>query len=419
MSAPQSAAPTASVAAAPASAPRVPLWLIVICGCLIAAINFGPRSSMGFYQTPIINTHGWGRETFSLAMAWQNLLWGMGAMAFGAFADRFGTARTLSIGAGLYALGILSMGWATTPFAFHMAGVLVGLGVAGSAFGIVITAFGRAVSPEKRSFVFGLATAAGSFGQFLFSPVTQGLIETFGWKDSLTLLAAIMGLIPLLSIPLRGKPDRRIVHGHDQTIVEALTEALGHRSYLLLVAGFFVCGFQVAFITTHFPAYLRDIGLEPKWGVISLMLIGLFNIVGSLGSGILGMRLPKRWILSFIYIARSVVFVLFLMAPPTPLSVILFASVIGVLWLSTVPPTNALVAIMFGTRYLAMLGGLVFFSHQIGSFLGVWLGGLLYDLNGSYAPVWWMGVALGVFAAIVHLPIRESAIDRSIAAPAE
>lgn len=403
-------------------ASRFPLWLIVVCGCLIAAINFGPRSSMGFYLTPITGERGWSRETFALAMAWQNLLWGVGAMVFGALADRFGTAKTLALGAVLYALGIQAMSWASTPLAFHAAGVLVGLGVAGSAFGIVMAAFGRAVTQEKRSLVFGFATAAGSFGQFLFSPLTQGLIVTFGWHDSLTVLALIMGLIPFLAIPLQGKPAARMVHGHDQSIGEAMTEALGHRSYLLLIAGFFVCGFQVAFITTHFPAYLRDIGLEPKWGVISLMLIGAFNVVGSLGSGILGMRVPKRWILSFIYFARSVVFVIFLLAPPSALSVVLFASVMGVLWLSTVPPTNALVALMFGTRYLAMLGGLVFFSHQVGSFLGVWLGGWLYDISKSYDPVWWMGVALGIFAGIVHLPIRERPVDRPLApapAPAE
>ncbi|MDK9697540.1 MAG: MFS transporter [Siculibacillus sp.] len=402
-------------------AARFPLWMIVVCGCLIAAINFGPRSSMGFFLTPITMERGWGRETFALAMAWQNLLWGLGATLFGAFADRFGTGRTLSIGAGLYALGILAMGWATNPLAFHVAGVLVGLGVAGSAFGIVMAAFGRAVAPEKRSLVFGFATAAGSFGQFLFSPITQGLIVTYGWHDALTALAVMMGLIPLLAIPLQGKPSAAMYHGHDQSIGEALREAIGHRSYVLLTAGFFVCGFQVAFITTHFPAYLADVGLDPKWGVISLMLIGAFNIVGSLGSGVLGMRMPKRWILSFIYAARSVVFTIFLLVPASPVSVVIFASVMGVLWLSTVPPTNALVALMFGTRYLAMLGGLVFFSHQVGSFLGVWLGGWLYDIDQSYDPVWWMGVALGVFAAIVHLPIRETPVerDRAAAQPAE
>ncbi len=408
----------------PTSEPsRFPLWAIVVCGCLIAAINFGPRSSMGFYLRPITMEHGWSRETYSLAMAWQNLLWGIGATFFGGFADRYGTAKTLAIGAAIYALGILAMGWAPTPLAFHGAGVLVGLGVAGSAFGIVMAAFGRAVSPEKRSLVFGFATAAGSFGQFLFSPLTQGLIVTLGWHDSLTVLAGLMALIPFLAIPLQGKPSAKMVHGHDQSIGQALKEALGHRSYLLLTAGFFVCGFQIAFITTHFPAYLQDVGLDPKWGVTALMLIGVFNIIGSLGSGVLGMRMPKRWLLSFIYFARAVVFTAFLVTPVTPVTVMLFASVLGLLWLSTVPPTNALVALMFGTRYLALLGGLVFFSHQIGSFLGVWLGGFLYDIDKSYAPVWWMGVALSVFAGFIHLPIREVAVERppvgAAAQPAE
>ena len=399
-----------------ASTSRFPLWLIVVCGCLIAAINFGPRSSMGFYLRPITMEHGWSRETFSLAMAWQNLMRRLGATVFGGFADRVGTAKTLAIGALIYAAGILAMEVATTPLAFHLAGVLVGLGVAGSAFGIVMAAFGRMVSAEKRSLVFGFATAAGSFGQFLFSPLTQGLIIHFGWKDSLTVLAALMALIPLLAIPLMGKPSAKSIQGRDQSIREALKEAFGHRSYVLLAAGFFVCGFQIAFITTHFPAYLQDVGLDPKWGVTALMLIGVFNIVGSLGSGVIGMRMPKRWLLSFIYFARSVVFTVFLLLPATPMSVMIFASVLGVLWLSTVPPTNALVALMFGTRYLALLGGLVFLSHQIGSFLGVWLGGWLYDLDHSYMPVWWMGVALGIFAGLIHLPIRERPVERPAAA---
>ncbi len=395
------------------AARRFPLWAVVVAGCLIAALNFGPRSSMGFYLRPITMEHGWSRETFSLAMAWQNLLWGLGAMVFGAFADRFGTARTLTVGAILYALGMLAMEWAPTPLAFHFAGVLVGLGVAGSAFGIVMAAFGRSVGPEKRTMVFGFATAAGSFGQFFFSPFTQGLIVTYGWKDSLTILSAIVCLIPLLAIPLQGKPAPKSFHGHDQSIVEALTEALGHRSFLLLTAGFFVCGFQIAFITTHFPAYIQDMGMDPKWGVTTLMLVGLFNIVGSLSVGFIGMRLPKPYILSFIYFARGVVFTLFILLPLSPVTVVVFASTLGLLWLSTVPPTNALVATMFGTRYLAMLGGLVFFSHQIGSFLGVWLGGALYDVYKSYMPVWWMGVALAVFAGLVHLPIRDQPVDRT------
>lgn len=405
-----------------AAAKRFPLWLIVLCGCLIAAINFGPRSSMGFFQLPLITERGWGRETYSLAMAWQNLLWGIGAAFFGGVADRYGTARVLAGGALLYAFGMIVMAWAPTPLLLHVGGgVLVGLGVAACSFGIVMAALGRAVTPEKRTLVFGFATAAGSFGQFFFSPLTQGLIQTFGWHEALWILAATMLAIPLLAIPLQGKPSAKPAAGQvDQSIGAALTEAFAHRSYVLLAAGFFVCGFQVAFITVHFPAYIRDIGLEAKWGVIALMLIGLFNIVGSLGSGILGMRYPKRIMLALIYILRAVVFTIFVLTPPSPASVVIFSAVIGLLWLSTVPPTNALVALMFGTRYLAMLGGIVFLSHQVGSFLGVWLGGLLYDINKSYEPVWWMGVVLGVFAAIVHMPIKEQAVERAPAAvPAE
>ncbi len=396
------------------SARTFPLWLIVVCGCLIAALNFGPRSSMGFFLTPITMERGWSRETFALAMAWQNLLWGVGAMLFGALADRYGTARTLTLGAALYAAGMLAMSWAPTPMAFHLAGLLVGFGVAGCAFGIVMGAFGRSVTAEKRTMVFGFATAAGSFGQFFFAPLTQGLISGLGWHQSLYVLAGLMALIPLLAVPLRGTPPKRMVGGHDQTWSEALREALGHSSFRLLTAGFFVCGFQIAFVTTHFPAYLADVGLEARWGIVALMLIGMFNVVGSLGAGFLGVRVPKRRLLAFIYAARSVVVTVFLLVPPSPTSVVIFAALLGILWLSTVPPTNALVALMFGTRWFAMLGGVVFFSHQIGSFLGVWLGGVIYDQTRSYDPVWWMGVVLGFAAALVHLPIREAPVDRKV-----
>lgn len=400
---------------------RFPLWLMVVAGCLIAAVNFGPRSAMGFFQLPMITEHGWSRETYSLAMAVQNLMWGVGAATFGGLADRFGTARVLSLGAVIYAAGLLVMAWAPTPAWLHVGGgVLVGLGVAGCAFGIVMAALGRAVKPEQRTMVFGFATAAGSFGQFFFSPLTQGLIQAYGWQHSLVILAGMMMAIPVLSIALQGRPAPRAAGQVDQSIGAALAEAFGHSSYLLLAAGFFVCGFQVAFITVHFPAYIRDLGLDARWGVIALMLIGLFNIAGSLGSGFIGMRYPKRIILALIYLLRAVVFTVFVLTPASPTSVVVFAATIGLLWLSTVPPTNALVATMFGTRYLAMLGGIVFLSHQVGSFLGVWLGGRLYDLSGSYDPVWWMGVALGVFAAIVHMPIKEMAVPRRPAAlPAE
>ena len=399
---------------------RFPLWLMVAAGCLISMINFGPRSSMGFFQLPIIEAHGWTRENYSLAMAIQNLMWGIGSPLAGALADRWGTARVLASGAILYGIGMLVMANAeTTSMLYLGAGFIVGLGVAGSAFGLVMASLGRVVTPEKRTLIFGIATAAGSFGQFLFAPLTRGLIQTQGWYNALFILAGILMLVPLLSIALQGKPGPRAAGSFEQSVGGALTEAIGHRSYLLLTAGFFVCGFQIAFITTHFPAYLNDIGMEARWGVISLMLIGAFNIVGSLSSGWIGSRMPKRYLLSGIYIGRAVLFTAFLLIPVSPVTVVIFSSLLGLLWLSTVPPTNSLVAIMFGTRYLGMLAGLVFLSHQVGSFLGVWLGGRLYDLNHSYAPVWWLSVALGLFAGLVHLPIRETAALRPGATPAE
>ncbi len=401
-----------------ASSARFPLWAIVLAGCLIAMTTFGPRSTMGFFLTPMVNEYGWSRETFSLAIAIQNLMWGAGQPFFGAIADRYGTARVLVIGAVLYGAGLAIMSVADTPLWLHVsAGLLIGLGVAASSFGIVLAAFGRAVTPEKRTIVFGFGTAAGSFGQFLFSPLTQAFITNFGWSEALQILAAMMIVVPLLAIVLQGKPTAvPLKGGRDQSIGEALSEAMGHRSYVLLVFGFFVCGFHVAFITAHLPAYIRDMGLDPAWGAWAIALIGLFNIVGSLASGVLSGRYSKPIFLALIYLARSVVIVGFLLLPLSPATLLAFSALMGLLWLSTVPPTNGLVAIMFGTRYLAMLGGLVFFSHQIGSFLGVWLGGYLYDVYGSYDVVWWLGVALGVFAAVVHWPIEERPVDRLKAA---
>ena len=394
-------------------------WLIIICGCLIAMFTFGPRSAMGFFQLPIIEANGWDRTTFGLAIAIQNLAWGAGQPFFGAISDKYGTWRVLVIGAVSYTLGLYLMSIADTPWLLHLsAGLLVGLGIAAGSFTIVMAAFARNVSPENRTFVFGLGTAAGSAGMALFSPLTVALIAQFGWQDTLVWLAALMMVIPLLAIPLVGNAGSSGASAKEmeQTIGEALREAVGHQSYLLLVAGFFVCGFQVAFITAHFPAYLKDIGIDAYWAGISLMLIGLLNIVGSLGSGIISRKRHMPHLLAWIYIGRSIAVTAFLLLPQTPTTVIIFACVMGVLWLSTVPPTNALVAVMFGTRYLGMLGGIVFFSHQIGSFLGVWLGGYLFDLYGSFDPVWWIGVALGIFAAIIHWPIKQAPVARMAAA---
>ena len=396
-----------------------PLWLVVACGCAIACISFGPRSAVGLFQTPMLAETGWSRTQFGLAVAIQNLFWGLGQPIFGAVADRFGAWRTLTLGVVLYATGLVMMSWTGSVWYLHFGGgVLVGTGIACSSFGIVLSVLARRVTAENRSFVFGLGTAAGSLGMFLFAPLSVALIAKFGWADALVALSAIVLLVPLLAIPLRGNAASSEVASDEvrQTATDALTEAFGHMSYLLLVSGFFVCGFQVAFITAHLPAYLADLNVEPIYAGYALGLIGLFNVVGSLASGVLGQRMSKPLLLALIYVGRSIVVTAFLLLPPSPTTVLLFATTMGLLWLSTVAPTNALVAIMFGTRHLGMLSGVVFLSHQIGSFLGVWLGGYLRDMTGSFEPVWWFGVVLGLFAAAVHWPIRENAVLRPAAA---
>lgn len=390
-------------------------WLLIICGCLIAAMTFGPRSAMGFFQLPMLAEKGWDRTTFGLAMAIQNLFWGLGQPIFGALADKYGSWRVLTLGAFLYALGLYLMASADSASMLYLSGgVLVGLGVAAGSFSIVLSAFARNTPPESRSLIFGIGTAAGSAGMFIFAPISQGLIDAYGWSDTLVYMSIAMLVIPVLAIPLVGNArSGKVAQAEiEQTVRQALSEAFGHKSYLLLTSGFFVCGFQVAFITAHFPAYIRDIGIDARYAVIALALIGFFNVIGSLASGVIGQKYSKPMFLAWIYIARSVAVAVFLLLPQTPTSVVVFAIVMGLLWLSTVPPTNGLVAIMFGTRHLGMLGGIVFFSHQIGSFLGVWLGGYLYDHFGSYDPVWWLGVILGLFAAAVHWPIRERPVER-------
>ncbi|MBW3097875.1 MFS transporter [Pseudohoeflea coraliihabitans] len=407
------AAPTTPVA--PQAGPSALPWLIIIAGSLVALLTFGPRSAMGFFQLPMLAEKGWDRTTFGLAMAIQNLAWGFGQPLFGALADKYGTGRVIALSGLMYAAGLILMAFSPSVMWLHIGGgMLVGLGVAAGSFGIILAAFARNVAPEQRSLAFGIGTAAGSAGMFVFAPLGQGLIETFGWSEALLWMAALMMLLPFLAIPLRGNAasGRQSRDEVAQSAAAALREAVGHKSYLLLVSGFFVCGFQVAFITAHFPAYLGDIGIDASYAVIALALIGFFNIIGSLASGFIGQRVSKPYFLAVIYLARSALVTAFLLLPQTGLSVTVFAILMGLLWLSTVPPTNALVAIMFGTRHLGMLGGLVFLNHQIGSFLGVWLGGYLYDRFGSYDPVWWLGVALGLFAALVHWPIREAPIER-------
>ena len=399
--------------------PAVLIYLAIGCACLIALLGFGPRSAMGFFQLPILQDNGWDRSTFALAMAIQNLAWGMGQPVFGAISDRYGTWRVLAVGALIYSGGLIMMANATAPIWLHIGGgLLVGLGIAACSFGVILASLARLVSAQKRSLAFGLGTAAGSFGMFVFAPISKGLIDNLGWSDSLLVIAAIMLVIPVLAIPLRGNSSTSSIASveMDQSFREALREAFSHRSYVLLTTGFFVCGFQVAFITAHFPAYISDLGVASKWAVVAISLIGFFNIIGALASGFIGQKFSKPLFLSWIYISRSILVTVFLLVPASPGSIVVFSVLMGLLWLSTVPPTNALVAVMFGTRYLGMLGGIVFLSHQVGSFLGVWLGGILYDGTGSYDVVWWIGVGLGLFAAAVHWPIKEKAVDRGLVA---
>ena len=393
------------------------LTIILLAGCTIAAMNFGPRSTMGFFLTPMTTEHGWSREVFALAIAIQNLAWGVAQPFVGMLADKLGTARVLTVGALFYAAGLALMSVASDPLSLQLtAGVLVGLGIAGSAFILVLAAFSRLLPVGMRTIGYGGGTAAGSVGQFVYAPLGQGFIHFYGWHTALLIMAALMIAVPFLSFFVRGRPQAApVARGvADQSLLQALGEAFTHRSYRLLVAGFFVCGFQIAFITVHLPPYLNDIGIAPIYGGYAIALIGLFNIIGAFTAGILSGRLPKRWILSAIYFARSVVMLAFILIPPSVVTVLAFSVLMGLLWLSTIPPTQQLVAVMFGTRYMATLFGFVFFSHQAGSFLGVWLGGLLYDATGSYNAVWWLSIALGIFAALVHMPI----VERPVARPA-
>jgi len=388
--------------------------IIIISGCLIAVIGFGIRSILGLFLEPMTVAREWDRETFALAMAIQNLIWGVCMPLAGAIADRHGPVRVICIGALIYACGIWGMAQSTTPLALHVfGGFLTGVGVAFTGFSLALAAMARVVSSKKRSLVFGLGTAAGSLGQVLFSPICQAFITIYGWNFSLIILAASsLFLIPLAFILPSGVEEGKIERS-EQKLGEAVKEASCHRGYVLLTMGFFVCGFHVAFITVHFPAYIKDIGLDPAVAGYAIALIGLFNIVGSFLSGMAGQRWSKKYGLSFIYLARAVVITLFIFMPSSAFAVYFFAATMGVLWLSTVPLTTGIVAQIFGIRYLATLFGIVFFSHQVGSFLGVWLGGRIFDATGSYEPMWWAGVVLGIAASVVHLPIDESAVARS------
>ncbi|WP_418287996.1 MFS transporter [Melaminivora suipulveris] len=390
---------------------------ILACGAAVVTLSMGIRHGFGLWLAPITQDMGWTRQTFALAMAIQNLAWGVFGIFGGMVADRFGAFRVLIGGSLLYALGLMGMALSPTAGLFALTtGVVIGAAQAGTTYAVIYGVLGRQIAADKRSWAMGVAAAAGSFGQFLMVPLEGQLILSLGWQQALLVLAAMA----LLIIPLAWGLREPGFHGgasvrRTQTLGEAVAEALRHPSFVLLTAGYFVCGFQVVFIGVHMPSYLKDHGLTPQVASFALALIGLFNVVGTYAAGALGQRVQKRSILVFIYWSRAVVITIFLLVPLSPLSVYVFSAVMGTLWLSTVPPTNAVVAQIFGVQHLSMLSGFVFFSHQIGSFMGVWLGGYLYDRTGSYDVVWYLAVALGVVAGLVNLPVRESAIVRPAA----
>ena len=407
--------------------------VVLISGCLISMIGFGPRSTLGFFLTPMSTAHGWGREVFALSVAIQTLLYGIAQPFSGAIADRFGTVRVIIAGTLLYAAGIFMMAHASTPETlFLSSGVLIGFGLSGCSFNLVISSFGKLLPESWRSLAFGAGTASGSFGQFLFSPLAVGLIDTLGWRTTLEVFAGLLLLIvplafaiatqrsdaPQTSLRSLRTAEAAPSETQIQNYKQALAEALGHRSYILLVLGFFTCGFQLGFVTLHLPSYLIDRGLSAEVGGWTLGVIGLFNIVGAMTSGWLGGRMPKRYILAVIYFARALAVVFLITLPASPAVALIYGAATGLLWLSSVPPTAGLVAVMFGTRWMAMLFGIAFFSHQVGGFLGVYLGGLLYERTGSYDIVWWLGVLFGVLSALINLPIVEKPVARPAPAPA-
>ena len=391
------------------------MFQVLACGAAIVTLSMGVRHGFGLWLQPITQEMGWTRQSFAFAIALQNLSWGVIGIFAGMAADRFGAFRVLMGGAVLYGLGLAGMALSPTPLLFALTtGLLIGAAQAGTTYAVIYGVLGRQIAPERRSWAMGVAAAAGSFGQFLMVPVEGWLIASLGWQQALLALSMAVLLIIPLAFGLRepgfqgAAPPKR-----DQTIGHALREAFSYPSFNLLMAGYFVCGFQVVFIGVHMPSYLKDNGLSPQVASYALALIGLFNVFGTYIAGTLGQRMPRRFILSFIYLARAVAISVFLLVPLSPLSVYIFSAVMGTLWLSTVPPTNATIAQIFGVQHLSMLGGFVFFSHQLGSFMGVWLGGYLYDATGSYDIVWYIAIGLGVLAGLVNLPIKEAPIQRA------
>jgi MFS family permease len=392
------------------------LRAVLIATGITLTLAMGVRHGFGFWLQPISKAHGWTRETFSMAIAMQNLLWGAFGPIAGMVADKFGTARVVAVGAVLYAAGLISMALSNNAFVFVIcSGVLIGAGLACTAFGAVSGIIGRAASPERRSWAFGVASAASSFGQFVLMPVEQQLIDHTGWQNALYVLAGLLVTVMLCMAWRLREPPAKVSTDAQQSIFDATREAFANRSFLMLLSGYFVCGFQLIFIGVHMPAYLQDKGMnDPKVAVIALALIGLFNIIGSYYAGKLGGIFPKRYLLASIYFARSIAIALFLLAPLSAMSVYVFSAAMGVLWLSTIPLTNGVIAGIFGVKHLSMLAGFVFFSHQVGSFIGVWLGGYMFVKTGSYELVWLIVLGLGIFAALINLPINESAITRPL-----
>jgi MFS family permease len=394
-----------------------PSWqtplVVIAAGCLIALIGFGARSAYGLLLEPMTGARGWGRETFAFALAIQNLVWGFGVPFASMLADRYGPSRVLALGAIIYGVGTAGMATATGGLGLTLfGGVLTGLGIALTSFSIALAAMAKVVEPGRQSLVLGIGTSAGSFGQVIFSPLSQLVIAEYGWDSALFFLAASVLLIVPLAFVLPGNVDTGVDASIEQGLGDAMAEAFRHRGYVLLTLGFFVCGFHVAFITVHFPAYVRDLGLTAEVGAYAIAIIGLFNIVGSFLSGLAGQRWPKKNGLVVIYSLRALAITGLLMADKTASTIYAFAAVMGILWLSTVPLTSGIVAQVFGLRFMATLFGFVFLSHQLGSFLGVWLGGYLYDRTGSYDVVWWTGVALSIVAALLHMPINERPLRR-------
>ena len=398
---------------------------VLIGGCIIIMISFAIRASFGVFQIPIAEEFGWLRAEFSLAIAIQNLAWGIGQPIFGAIAEKFGDRRAIVLGALVYAAGLVLSSFAVTPGAHQLLEILVGFGIAGTGFGVILAVVGRAASDENRSLALGMATAAGSAGQVFGAPLAEILLSFYSWQSVFVIFAALV-LLSLFALPMMRSPAPASRRELEQSMGAALRQAFRDPSFTLIFLGFFSCGYQLAFVTAHFPAMVTEMcgpiapdGMLAAFGItttsalgaVAISLIGLANIGGTIAAAWLGKRYSKKYLLASVYMARTVVAAAFILSPITPGSVLLFSLVMGALWLATVPLTSGLIAHIYGLRYMGTLYGIVFFSHQLGSFLGVWLGGALYDLHGDYTLVWWVGVGVGLFSAIVHLPVRERALN--------